>query len=170
MSSFNSRSHGLARARHGVRTVLEMLRTLAGSVTGNRPHGAPQGNAFEKAVRSPEDMLGELKRQAMTLTPLVKRLLFDGFDGVPETLRLGWAQLPGNGSRSFSLGVFVGRDRFCQIALADAQGRVFVGDDPGSCSAGRRKWRCRLFRGVAGTGGTVGRSAAASWGVTRTGG
>ena len=130
MSSFNSRSHGLARARHGVRTVLEMLRTLAGSVTGNRPHGAPQGNAFEKAVRSPEDMLGELKRQAMTLTPLVKRRLFDGFDGVPETLRLGWAQLPGNGSRSFSLGVFVGRDRFCQIALADAQGRVFVGDDP----------------------------------------
>ena len=57
MSSFNSRSHGLARARHGVRTVLEMLRTLAGSVTGNRPHGAPQGNAFDKAVRSPEDML-----------------------------------------------------------------------------------------------------------------
>ncbi len=130
MSSFNSRSHGLARARHGVRTVLEMLRTLAGSVTGNRPHGAPQGNAFDKAVRSPEDMLGELKRQAMTLTPLVKRRLFDGFDGVPETLRLGWAQLPGDGSRSFSLGVFVGRDRFCQIALADAQGRVFVGDDP----------------------------------------
>ena len=149
MSSFNSRSHGLARARHGVRTVLEMLRTLAGSVTGNRPHGAPQGNAFDKAVRSPEDMLGELKRQAMTLTPLVKRRLFDGFDGVPEKLLLGWAQLPGNGSRSFSLGVcswgVTGSARSRSptrrgaCSWATIRGWTPTAWNPGSCSAGRRR-------------------------------
>ncbi|WP_289094460.1 tetratricopeptide repeat protein [uncultured Bifidobacterium sp.] len=99
-------------------------------MTEERTSGVSHGNAFEAAVRAPEDMLGELTRHAIRLTPLVKRRLFDGFDGVPETLRLGWAQLPSSGPRSFSLGVFVDRGRFCQIALADAQGRVFVGDDP----------------------------------------
>ena len=118
MSSFNSRSHGLARARHGVRTVLEMLRTLAGSVTGNRPHGAPQGNAFDKAVRSPEDMLGELKRQAMTLTPLGKRRLFDGVTGSAR-------------SRSPT--------RRGACSWATIRGWTPTAWSPGSCSAGRRR-------------------------------
>ena len=130
MSSFNSRPQGSGRPRHGLDAVLGALRTLFGSMTEERTSGVSHGNAFEAAVRAPEDMLGELARHAIRLTPLVKRRLFDGFDGVPETLRLGWAQLPSSGPRSFSLGVFVDRGRFCQIALADAQGRVFVGDDP----------------------------------------
>ena len=130
MSSFNSRPQGSGRPRHGLDAVLGALRTLFGSMTEERTSGVSHGNAFEAAVRAPEDMLGELTRHAIRLTPLVKRRLFDGFDGVPETLRLGWAQLPSSGPRSFSLGVFVDRGRFCQIALADAQGRVFVGDDP----------------------------------------
>lgn len=130
MSPFSSRPQNSGRSRHGLDAALRAWRTMVGTVTGERRHGVSHGNAFEAAVRSPEDMLGELTRQSIILTPLIKRRLFEGFGGVPETLRLGWAQLPSSGPSSFSLGVFVGRNRFCQIALADAQGRVFVGDDP----------------------------------------
>ncbi|MDF7663703.1 tetratricopeptide repeat protein [Bifidobacterium sp. ESL0763] len=70
-----------------------------------------------------------LMSQTMRLGPMVKRRSFD-FDGVPRELALGWAQLPRLGGRFFSLGVFVGRDGFCQVALADGKGRVFLGSDP----------------------------------------
>lgn len=70
-----------------------------------------------------------LVEQTMELGPLVKCQTFD-FEGVPNGIELGWAQLPQLGGRYFSLGVFVGRRSFCQVALADGKGRVFLGSDP----------------------------------------
>lgn len=130
MSSFNSRPQGSGRPRHGLDAVLGALRTLFSSMTEERTSGVSHGNAFEAAVRAPEDMLGELTRHAIRLTPLVKRRLFDGFDGVPETLRLGWRSCPAavpDRSRSACSWIVGGSAR---SRSPTRRGRVFVGDDP----------------------------------------
>lgn len=130
MSPFTSRPQGHGLPRQGLDAARTMLRGLFDAVTGKHTRVQGHDDVFKAALESPDDMLGELRRRSILLTPLVKRHMFDGFDGVPDTLHLGWAQLPACGPRSFALGVFVDRNHFCQIALADAQGRVFTGGDP----------------------------------------
>lgn len=118
------RNHG-----RGVPAAINRLvRSLDAAVRGAKP---ASGNPFEAALNANGDMLKALADHAITLGPLVRRHLIDGFDGVPEGLTLGWAQLPGKaGGSVLSLGAFTDRAHFSQIALADTQGRVFAGTDP----------------------------------------
>ena len=58
------------------------------------PHNATDTNPFGKALDTPDDIVGELTRNAIKLNPLIKRHIIKGFEGVPNTLQLGWAQLP----------------------------------------------------------------------------
>ncbi|WEV71826.1 tetratricopeptide repeat protein [Bifidobacterium sp. ESL0790] len=139
MSHFFSHARGSADSS-GKHDFLDRLGRVANHLnvafgTGVEPfhsHGKldQPGDAGEvpgEAVVPPELKL--LMDQTMELGPLVKCQTFH-FDGVPDGIELGWAQLPQLGGRFFSLGVFVGRRGFCQVALADGKGRVFPGSDP----------------------------------------
>lgn len=93
-------------------------------------HTNPFGEALGEISERSGGIIGELARHAITLSPLTKRRAFPKLDNVPEGLTLGWAQLPREGGRGFSLGIFTDRDHFAQVAWADRHGRVFVGTDP----------------------------------------
>ena len=58
------------------------------------------------------------------------RHIIKGFEGVPNTLQLGWAQLPQTQGKAFSIGLFTDNNHFAQIALADSKARVFAGTNP----------------------------------------
>ncbi|WP_300767363.1 tetratricopeptide repeat protein [uncultured Bifidobacterium sp.] len=77
-----------------------------------------------------EDPLAHAVERAMRVPVWARRRVYDGLRGVPDGVRLGWAQLPGASSRGFSIGAFDRRGRFAQMAFADGQGRVFLGSDP----------------------------------------
>lgn len=94
------------------------------------PHNATDTNPFGKALDTPDDIVGELTRNAIKLNPLIKRRIIKGFEGVPNTLQLGWAQLPQTQGKAFSIGLFTDTNHFAQIALADNKARVFAGTDP----------------------------------------
>ena len=94
------------------------------------PHNATDTNPFGKALDTPDDIVGELTRNAIKLNPLIKRHIIKGFEGVPNTLQLGWAQLPQTQGKAFSIGLFTDTNHFAQIALADNKARVFAGTDP----------------------------------------
>ena len=94
------------------------------------PHNAADTNPFGKALDTPDDIIGELTRNAIKLNPLIKRRIIKGFEGVPNTLQLGWAQLPQTQGKAFSIGLFTDTNHFAQIALADNKARVFAGTDP----------------------------------------
>ena len=70
------------------------------------PHNATDTNPFGKALDTPDDIVGELTRNAIKLNPLIKRHIIKGFEGVPNTLQLGWAQLPQTQGKAFSIGLF----------------------------------------------------------------
>ena len=94
------------------------------------PHNATDTNPFGKALDTPDDIVGELTRNAIKLNPLIKRHIIKGFEGVPNTLQLGWAQLPQTQGKAFSIGLFTDTNHFAQIALADNKARVSAGTDP----------------------------------------
>ena len=100
------------------------------STTTKHPHNAADTNPFGKALDTPDDIIGELTRNAIKLNPLIKRRIIKGFEGVPNTLQLGWAQLPQTQGKAFSIGLFTDTNHFAQIALADNKARVFAGTDP----------------------------------------
>ena len=104
--------------------------SVFGQSDGNGHGSSAPANPFGRALSNPDNVVDELSRHAIKLTPIVKRRVYEGLSGVPEGLRLGWAQLPQTRGRAFSLGMFIGDDRFAQIALADDRGRVFAGTDP----------------------------------------
>lgn len=94
------------------------------------PHNTTDTNPFGKALNTPDDIVAELTRNAIKLNPLIKRHIIKGFEGVPNTLQLGWAQLPQTQGKAFSIGLFTDTNHFAQIALADSKARVFAGTDP----------------------------------------
>ena len=94
------------------------------------PHNATDTNPFGKALDTPDDIIDELTRNAIKLNPLIKRHIIKGFESVPNTLQLGWAQLPQTQGKAFSIGLFTDTNHFAQIALADSKARVFAGTDP----------------------------------------
>ena len=94
------------------------------------PHNATDTNPFGKALDTPDNIIDELTRNAIKLNPLIKRHIIKGFEGVPNTLQLGWAQLPQTQGKAFSIGLFTDTNHFAQIALADSKARVFAGTDP----------------------------------------
>ena len=89
--------------------------------------------AVQAAAGSGNDtdaMMAALSKHSVRLTPLIKRRVFPDLPGVPRGVALGWAQLSSGEGATVSIGLFIGHDRFSQIALADGNGRVFVTSDP----------------------------------------
>ena len=82
------------------------------------------------AGRHEREALKQLMKSSRALGPLTRRRIFPQFPGVPDGLRLGWAQLPSTRGQQFSLGLFADRRHFSQVAVADGHGRVFMGGDP----------------------------------------
>ncbi|WP_094729164.1 hypothetical protein [Bifidobacterium hapali] len=108
-----------------------LVRSLGGAVSGGGtvPFVAPF--AASHTSDAGKGMPDGLADHAVVLGPLVKRHIFDGLTWKQdETLRFGWAQLPGRQGSVLSLGAFSDNDHFAQIAIADDKGRVFAGDDP----------------------------------------
>lgn len=121
-----------ARVGRALRGASRGLKRLGNGATGGS--GDPIAGTLKALSQNPSgsdaDPIKELSRHATALGPVVKRHALDGIDGVPDGLKLGWAQLPASKGRGFSLGLFTDRNHFAQIALADDKGRVFVGSDP----------------------------------------
>ena len=117
---------------HGLRDLLDSVGALAGSLVspGGKPSTNPFGDALKESSESPDGIIAQLTKRAITLTPMVKRRMFPDLQDVPDGLTLGWAQLPQTHGRGFSLGVFPDRNHFAQIAFVDQHGRVFAGSDP----------------------------------------
>ena len=112
------------------RTMLERVRQGVRQIINQTKPEHSHANPFGKALGKPDDIIGELTRNAIRLNPLVKRHIIDGFNDVPGNLRFGWAQLPQTHGHAFSIGLFTDNDHFAQIALADGKARVFAGTDP----------------------------------------
>ncbi|WP_125968432.1 tetratricopeptide repeat protein [Bifidobacterium samirii] len=136
-------SHASHQGNHG-RSVSAAIGRLVRSVNARFGAGrtsvtVPSTDPFSASLNAPDgDMVKSLHEHAIVLGPLVKRRVFDGLEGVPDGLRLGWAQLPVRRGSVLALGAFTSRDHFAQIALADDKGRVFVGSDPEMDVQGKR--------------------------------
>ncbi len=103
-----------------VKRTVQKVRTIIARAAKTNPTAKPHG-------KTPAD---DLTRNAIRLTPLTKRHIIDGLEGVPEQCKVGWARLPKNQGNTFSIGLFTDKDHFTQIALADGKARVFAGSDP----------------------------------------
>lgn len=73
--------------------------------------------------------IDSLRRQYDTrhLSPLTERHVLDDFPGFPETTAVGWIRTA-HEKHVITLGLFLDKQTFIQLALADQQGRVFVGN------------------------------------------
>ena len=78
---------GRAMLNHAMQGVRQLINH------NKHPHNATDTNPFGKALNTPDDIVAELTRNAIKLNPLIKRHIIKGFEGVPNTLQLGWAQL-----------------------------------------------------------------------------
>ncbi|MDY4678448.1 tetratricopeptide repeat protein [Bifidobacterium tsurumiense] len=117
---------------HGRRRSDDMLSRLLRGMhivsSDQRRKSGRQEQVMANAL--PEDAMRVMREQATNLSALVKRRIYPDLPGVPSGVSLGWAQLPKSGGQYFSIGVFMDRGRFTQIALADGNGRVFMGHEP----------------------------------------
>ncbi len=66
--------------------------------------------------------------QTYRVGAFARRRVFEGFPMERHDALPGWLQIPG--TRTFAIGLFVRRDRFVQLALADDRGRVFATGEP----------------------------------------
>nr|WP_165775822.1 tetratricopeptide repeat protein [Bifidobacterium scaligerum] len=121
--------HRSAAFLNGLRSSMNALAVDLG-LTKPRSASNPFGDALRNVGKHQGGVVDELTKNAVALSPLVKRRVFTQFDNVPDGLSLGWAQLPGTVGRGFSLGVFTDADHFAQVAFADTYGRVFAGSEP----------------------------------------
>ncbi|MEJ5921899.1 tetratricopeptide repeat protein [Bifidobacterium thermophilum] len=135
MTRFTKHSHGNGR-RQNTSMFDKLKESLRHSITGDTAHtpdaAEPQDTtgAPTTAPTQSGGVLEDLERHAIDLNPLVKRRIYSHLPGTPQGVSLGWAQLPQTHGRAFSLGMFIGDNRFTQVALADDRGRVFAGADP----------------------------------------
>lgn len=123
----------------GLSGALRQVGDAAASVLGGRGVRMDEDGQgpFEAAVQAAagsgndtDAMMAALSKHSVRLTPLIKRRVFPDLPGVPRGVALGWAQLTSGEGATVSIGLFIGHDRFSQIALADGNGRVFVTSDP----------------------------------------
>lgn len=120
------------------------IRSLGMAGDGRRqPGGAHDACPSTSSHDGVAGLLDDLRQGALTLPALTKHRMFTQFEGVPDALALGWAQLPQSNGQAFSLGVFMGERHFAQIALADGKGRVFIGTDPAMDTHGMEP--CLIF-------------------------
>jgi tetratricopeptide (TPR) repeat protein len=108
-----------------VKQTVQKVRTIIAQATKTNHTAQPHG-----ATANTDDIAEDLTRNAIRLTPLTKRHIINGIEGVPEQCKVGWARLPKNQGNTFSIGLFTDKDHFTQIALADGKARVFAGADP----------------------------------------
>lgn len=117
-----------------VRRMAHRVNTLVGTGVSRHTSSANSSSSASSASGATsggiDAMMKELAGRSMQLGPMVKRRIFEDFPDVPQGLELGWAQLPQLDGRFFSLGVFLNHKDFCQVALVDGKGRVFLGADP----------------------------------------
>ena len=126
----NHERPSLSSLLSGAKASMGALAVDLGLTAPGKPaHANPFGEALEEASARSGGIIDELTRHAIALSPLTKRRVFTKLENVPEGLTLGWAQLPSEHSRGFSLGIFTDKDHFAQVAFADRHGRVFVGSD-----------------------------------------
>ncbi|WEV76261.1 tetratricopeptide repeat protein [Bifidobacterium sp. ESL0800] len=138
MSNFTQHLHDFAsssrfgRLVEGARDIAHRVNTVVGSGVSRHDVGAasPASSFHSKAGNTTNAMMQGLFDRAVALGPMVKRHVFEDFADVPDGLSLGWAQLPQLDGRFFALGVFLASNEFCQVALVDGKGRVFLGGDP----------------------------------------
>ena len=123
----------------GLSGALRQVGDAAASVLGGRGVRMDEDGQgpFEAAVQAAagsgndtDAMMAALSKHSVRLSPLIKRRVFPDLPGVPRGVALGWAQLTSGEGATVSIGLFIGHDRFSQIALADGNGRVFVTSDP----------------------------------------
>lgn len=110
-----------------MRQVLRLARSV-NAIAGNGLLGQDRLSSLRSRSSEDNSAMRAIVDHAVRLAPTVKRHIFRDFTGVPKGLLLGWAQLPQCDGRFFSIGVFLSRKEFCQIALADGKGRVFLGN------------------------------------------
>lgn len=107
-----------------VKQTVQKVRTIINHAITTTPTTQPHGTT------TADGMAEDLTRNATRLTPLTRRHIINGLEGVPEQFKVGWARLPKNQGNTFSIGLFTDKDHFTQIALADGKARVFAGTDP----------------------------------------
>lgn len=95
-------------------------------------HQPKSANSSDSSANEQEqnEVLASLAKHSHVLHPMVKRRILPVLPGQPEELSLGWAQLPDSRGHGFSLGIFIDRRHFSQIALVDGHGRAFMDDNP----------------------------------------
>ena len=141
MTRFTKHHNGNGR-RHNTSMFAKLKESLHQSVTGRTTPASPATDPTRPVqpqhdttsgpgtASQADTMLGELKRHAITLNPLIKRHTYSRLAGAPNGVDLGWVQLPQTHGRAFSIGMFLDDTHFAQVALADDRGRVFAGTDP----------------------------------------
>ncbi|WEV58322.1 tetratricopeptide repeat protein [Bifidobacterium sp. ESL0728] len=138
MSNFTQHLHDFAsssrfgRFVESARGIAHRVNTLVGSgVSRHDVNDAGSASSSRSQGKTKTSaMMQELFERAIQLGPMVKRRIFEDFPDVPGGISLGWAQLPQLDGRFFALGVFLAPNEFCQVALVDGKGRVFLGGDP----------------------------------------
>ncbi|WEV52142.1 tetratricopeptide repeat protein [Bifidobacterium sp. ESL0704] len=125
-------SSGFSRFVERAGGIAHRVNTMVGSGVSRHAAGkaAPASSLHAKDGRGANLMMQGLFNRAVQLGPMVKRHVFEDFPDVPDGVSLGWAQLPQLDGRFFALGVFLAPNEFCQIALVDGNGRVFLGGNP----------------------------------------
>lgn len=107
------------RPRHDTETKQGFLETLQELFQSTEPGGQ---------TPSLEAVQTLLKEYCRPLSVMDKHRIFPHVKGVPSGLELGWVQYAHARGATFSLGFFSDNRHFAQIALADDQGRVFLGE------------------------------------------
>lgn len=129
MSDFTQHLHDFAdfTSQGGFMRQVHRLARGVNAMAGNAVRRPRQPSSSPSHNSEDDSTMQDISVHAVYLGPAVKRHIFKDFPGVPKDLLLGWAQLPQFGGHFFSIGVFLKRQEFCQIALADGKGRVFLG-------------------------------------------
>ncbi|WEV66709.1 tetratricopeptide repeat protein [Bifidobacterium sp. ESL0769] len=146
MSNFTQHLHDFAsssrfgRFVESARGIAHRVNTMVGSGVSRNdideatpallPSSSSSSSPRTQGKTRTSAMMQEFFERSVQLGPMVKRHIFEDFPDVPDGLSLGWAQLPQLDGRFFALGMFLAPNEFCQVALVDGKGRVFLGGDP----------------------------------------
>ncbi|WEV73366.1 hypothetical protein OZX74_05285 [Bifidobacterium sp. ESL0798] len=151
-------SSGFSRFVERAGGIAHRVNTMVGSGVSKHDvnDAVPALSARSEGKNETSTMMQELLNRSIKLGPMIKRRIFEDFPNVPDGLSLGWAQLPQLDGRFFALGVFLAPNEFCQVALVDGKGRVFLGETrkwtrttsmPHWCSARKVIFRFRMMPG-----------------------
>ncbi|BDR52790.1 hypothetical protein KIM372_06970 [Bombiscardovia nodaiensis] len=127
-------------AGFGRRLIKHLRSAVESGLYGHKQgqEGQSSDDAVQEAAQAAQmsgqevtsEQMGQfLRENSQTLHAVDKRKTFPGLPGVPEGMTLGWVQHSNSRGAQFALGVFLSKTLFTQLAVADSQGRVFVGGE-----------------------------------------